>query len=743
MLAFHQKHNNAAGIICIKDVADSTQILVDAILPIIEGDPNREINCRGNGVYDNKIKRLIVMTHVSFHLTRLASSMLLLPEFNSVGLLISITDRPMYPAYFFEHPSAVYSFEAGFGVEVHENMIKLKNQFNVTYFGILNIENVNQMQQTAHPAVSTVDYCQEDPKRSAMCYYATENPDNCIKELYVDVNNLTMIKESTRRLSQNNITFVLLSGDSQSLQRYTEYANIDVEAMKEIIYIAYITKIKSYIILDDLSYRERTVLVDFPGASAINRLMYHILDFQKSLLLGERFYWDFLLTSKQFQDFLRGVINCDSLKIFDKDYVCGSLITFETIAKIPFHIRSLFVSRIASDKRVSDALIKAWKKAHYIEFINYQNLLRQQIYNPSYALQAKPYCELKKPTCDKGYELVHSFYKERDWTRSFGWNCQACPANFFKRVKGSSEKCVECLHPKITNINHTRCYDPYLLFNLSVTDLWSVVFLIAPSAIMLFLVGATMIVFYIKKKTPIVQSSNRRMTDVQLVAHALLFVIPNVIFFARVSSSICIARQVVLGFAFSITISINISKSQTLFMIVNKKVQMSRSEILLAKTSEWIIILGVLCVDALLHALAFTNKSVAIETKYHDAILIKEHYCSNGTMVYIQLLFASFLSACNGIQGFRARHLPSQFRETNHVIYSSFISLVVSISATGMYFSQTEEWRKELITLAVTLILNTVHFVLLYGYKMFIIIFRPQLNTNQVFAQKRLAKIAR
>ena len=176
-------------------------------------------------------------------------------------------------------------------------------------------------------------------------------------------------------------------------------------------------------------------------------------------------------------------------------------------------------------------------------------------------------------------------------------------------------------------------------------------------------------------------------------------------------------------------------------MIVQKKIRMSKSEILLAKASEYIVLVCVLCVDAMLHALAFINKSVTIETKYHDAVLIKEEYCSNSTMIYIQILFASFLAACNGIQGFRARHLPSEFRETNHVIYSSFVSLVVSIAATAMYFSQSLEWRKEFIVVIVTLVLNSVHFVLLYAYKMFIMVFHPQLNTKKAFAQKRMKKV--
>jgi len=56
-----------------------------------------------------------------------------------------------------------------------------------------------------------------------------------------------------------------------------------------------------------------------------------------------------------------------------------------------------------------------------------------------------------------------------------------------------------------------------------------------------------------------------------------------------------------------------------------------------------------------------------------------------------------------------------------------------------LYFSQSQELRKEFLTLAVTIIFNTVHFVLLYSYKVYIMLFKPQLNTKK--AKKRLEQV--
>jgi len=53
---------------------------------------------------------------------------------------------------------------------------------------------------------------------------------------------------------------------------------------------------------------------------------------------------------------------------------------------------------------------------------------------------------------------------------------------------------------------------------------------------------------------------------------------------------------------------------------------------------------------------------------------------------------------------------------------------VVSIAGTTLYFSQSQELRKEFLTLAVTII-------------KYIMLFKPQLNTKKAFAKKRLEQV--
>ena len=173
-------------------------------------------------------------------------------------------------------------------------------------------------------------------------------------------------------------------------------------------------------------------------------------------------------------------------------------------------------------------------------------------------------------------------------------------------------------------------------------------------------------------------------------------------------------------------------------MIVQKKIVMSRSEILLTKASEWVIIIVTLMLNISIHLAKLFYSSFQVSTQYHDfPTLIKERYCSNEMLTFLQVVFAGGLVVVNGLQGIRGRKLPSQFRETNHVIYSSFISMVLIVSMVGIFLSRKYHTDREIVVLVATVLLNSVHFSLLYCYKVYVILFKPRLNSRDYVIQNR------
>uniref|UniRef100_A0A7M5WLA8 G-protein coupled receptors family 3 profile domain-containing protein n=1 Tax=Clytia hemisphaerica TaxID=252671 RepID=A0A7M5WLA8_9CNID len=113
----------------------------------------------------------------------------------------------------------------------------------------------------------------------------------------------------------------------------------------------------------------------------------------------------------------------------------------------------------------------------------------------------------------------------------------------------------------------------------------------------------------------------------------------------------------------------------------------------------------------------------------------------NNTSVVIQLFFVLLLVLANGIQAFRARKLPSHFKETNHVIYSSFTTVLLIAASTGIYFAQKSFNVKDRVLWISIHLLNALNFLLIYIYKMFVMLFKPQRNTTEAFNEKRTKRI--
>ena len=741
MIKVHQKQQFWFTVnLCTRDVQNSSKKLTDVLLPMVSQDKGSvAMKCRnGDMVFQRSDTYTLVFTYVSFHLTRLISS-IMLPMTNV--LLVSVTDQPMYPAYYVEHPNAVYSYEAGFGDAVHKEFIKVKNRLNISYGLFLNLwgDDSTKITNKKTCAESEID-------NTAMCTYIKLNPNDCYKELNINIEKHESIQNALKHAKKFNLSFILLNGNSQAISKFLSRADVHGKRMRGTFFLPYVKSLKHIqkLKLEDssINYNLGTAFSNFQGSLAMNALFYYTLDIPNSLMgelesKGPKTSWSRILKNKRFQTLIKQSSSYCRLMDCKKDltlYIVMKLYSLskKTVLRI--------ISSIMKRQEVTTFLIDFWKKTYYIENVSEQKLLNQYTFNPSSALKARPFCEEKKPLCGAGEELVHSFYKEQYWASSYGWNCKQCQQNFYKETTGNELKCKPCLYPNTVNKNHTLCYDPFTKITFQLYQPLSIAIIITPSVLMATLTILTMIVFLIKRNTPIVLSANRRMTAIQLCTHLLLFT-GSMLLFQDTTRELCIGRQVFLGIAFSVTISINISKSQKLYMIVGKQILMSKSEIFLTNASEWLIILIVLIVNTLLQSLSFINNTVTVETKYHDKMLFKESYCSNDTTISAQLFMAAVLSICNGIQGFRARGLPSQFRETNHVIYSSFISSVAFIAATTVYLASKKLVDRSFIILLITLIFNATHFLLLYGYKVIVMVFQPHKNTKGAVAKKRLQKM--
>ena len=737
--------------ICVRDIKEDVNVLYDVLFQILD-NPMFQMTgqCKGKMTTDDgsgfetSRERLVVFTYLSFELTRIASSMLLPNEV----VLLSITDRPMYPSYYLEHSHSFYSYQASLGKEMHkkENIVNFVNQTPVDNFVVLDLDGTRRKQPAINEGCKRAD-------SSAFCFYVDQYPNSCFQERHININNDSnsdLLKETVYYLENEHYNFIVLDGSSDRLGRFSAITNRELY-LNTPFFFGYVQvvndrnwnpnkRFSSHNL--EFSYRNGNLLLNFPGAMSINKFVYY-LQSASQILVYDKAIWEGFRDHKRFSEYLRnvGIQHYFIWKFFDPGFVNGSVMGFNTWSRIPVLYRSKMVNLVLQNTDTYLAALEQGKARSYIEEVSFNTLKRQDYFNPTRALNERKMCNDSKPICGKGRFLRHGHSKSINWTRSYGWFCQECPQTFFKDTIGNGE-CTKCSYPLQVNSDQSRCFDPYALEYLTIDSPFSVSWLAFSSMQFVFIL-ATMSIFVTKRNTPIVLSSIKELTAIQLSFQLLLTVALPILFIGEVNKEICYSRPIVVGISLSILISVMLSKTQKVVIVFNKKVRVSSKEKFITNTIEWFIILIVLIVDSLILFVSYANQNTAIGTIfiYDDVRLVKHLSCNNNSTLLTQLLFTLFLVFVNCIQAYRARNLPSHYKEVIYVIYSSFISAVVLVVMTTIYYLQSNPLFQEIVMLIVAGTLNLINFALIFFYKVYVIVFCPQLNTKKAFNEKRKLKM--
>jgi len=222
---------------CFMDMKNDTSILVDTLLPIVLVSTDRNITCLKNGgVFDGNLKRLLIFTYLDFHLTRVASSILLskIPVDIYPTLLVSVTDESIYPAFYLENPLAVYSYESALGVQMIQSLSKLKREMGVDYVALLILKDNKTRDQHKKDDKPP---CTSDTNDNFMCKFIKDFPDDCVKVLDVNVNDDKQIINAIRLIRRDKITFIFYIGDSQLLAKFRMTAKINKDILHEEAFI--------------------------------------------------------------------------------------------------------------------------------------------------------------------------------------------------------------------------------------------------------------------------------------------------------------------------------------------------------------------------------------------------------------------------------------------------------------------------------------------------------------------------
>ena len=718
--------------LCTIDVADNNTMVADLILTLFEtGNMTFEVgSCidKTVSVVFEMARNPIIFTFVSFETTRLISYLLSV-DLNDNILLLAVTDQPMFPNALLERLTFVYSYETSFTLEMHQHsLMNLQTHYGISHVAFLYLKNSEEdeamIREPCHKRSDT-----------AYCFYMLQDwfdHRNCYKEKMV--RGFDKFKETLQLLTLDpHLWAMVVYGYAPSLVRFRTY--ITTNHYTEFFLVPFERKIINSSIAG-------TGLGDywldkFPGQNAINGLLKFIYTYKRKIFKNRQFYKMFTSTEKV-QTFAKEKSHL--LKSLGFEVGSDGKLPFETwqaLGRVP-RFRKLIVDVVTSWNNIKEFL-KYWKVSSYMSLMEPDLLLNSSFINPKYAIKAKPYCNTTIPKCPAGTELHHSEFKEANWDNSYGWHCERCPAKTYKNGTGNTE-CIPCLYPFTTDVNRSSCFDPFMMIHLTWNGSVEIVTL-GVSSLTGCLALFTIWLFIKYKNTPIVKHTNLQMSGIQLSLHFVLSIGSILLFFSYPGRLICILRPLVIGLCLTINTAVNIGRTQKLYVIFNAKTVHSAGERRLVKRLDWLIIGAVSLVDIAFFLVFNASGDTSVLLTYHDKELVKEATCNNNMDVIIQLLFLLSLILVNGFNAFRARHLPSYFKETTHVSYSSFTSIVSLSGLLAIYFTQRKILAKEMVLLVFVNTVNLMNFLLIYSYKVFVIVFRPQQNTVAAFNIMRYAKM--
>ncbi|XP_066923398.1 uncharacterized protein [Clytia hemisphaerica] len=724
---------------CLVDSQNSNEFVTELIFQLIE-HPTLDmtgqcLNTNGTRLFRrNAIP--VLLTYLSFELTRIVSYLL----YNENIGLIALTTTAMFPSHLVYNPLFVYSYEASHSIMTQSILNELMTNGRVSYLAMLYSKEFDGDEKRAQSK------CSERPE-SAFCYFARldgRQQSKCLKEFYMDTSNATQVNNTLYTIYNfPQLRFLVFYGHWSSMMKIRNHPLIDKWYKRGRNNVFFMIPVERAYTRENLllttKYRD---LMELPGGFAIVDLLRSIYDIEKKFVDPDHQDWINALLQESVSGHLTDQYG-HLIQRYVPGYNVSDQLTADHWFKLPRPFRLLIVNQLLQDASIVRSFINQWKVWAYPKWKNLATFSSENkfYFNPTPTLKrTKPFCNLTKTVCSAGTELSHGYFKEPNVLQSYGWHCKACDENMYKETKGNTN-CEICDQHRITNEQRTLCYDPYKTVHLYLPP--NAIYALVSFISLISLAMLITMAFFLKHlHTPIVIHANRQMTALQLISHFILTGTALYLVLTPPTAQSCTITPIIIGVFITITFSVNIAKTQKLYVIFGLKRRHAGNQKRVIGLIDWIVIFALTSLDICLLFIINYNAKIEIISLYRkdDDDYVREITCRNNDHYVIQLIYAMFIIIANGVQAFKARHLPSHFKETNHSIYSSFVSVILLAIVSGLYYVPQSPSKKNTLIFFSILGLNLLNFVLIYVYKMYVIIYRPERNTVIAFNMRRKLK---
>ena len=328
--------------------------------------------------------------------------------------------------------------------------------------------------------------------------------------------------------------------------------------------------------------------------------------------------------------------------------------------------------------------------------------------------------------CDPG------FYAFMETNKKCCWKCLHCPEDTFKNKSGN-EKCTPCPRTSISNQNGTGCTELREVHLKIDTTYGIIVVTLSGLGVIMSLAGV--IIFLLFRDTPLVRSSNRELSIIQLMISTLGFLYP-LLYMIKPNIIICYAKPLVFGVLFSISNSIIFTKADRLLRIFKMKYRIKRRSVTLMLSNKFqlLVVITTAGLAILLCLMSFTYNPPELVQKI-DRINFSIHIECKNIAIAKNLLVAymGLISITCIVYIIRSKNLPRQFREGRYIGLGMFVASLAWLFYLPISYSGQ---RKEMIDFAFCLtvcISNATLLSVIYFSKAWRILMHPEENNIHTF----------
>ena len=283
--------------------------------------------------------------------------------------------------------------------------------------------------------------------------------------------------------------------------------------------------------------------------------------------------------------------------------------------------------------------------------------------------------------------------------------------------------CTDCGRYQRANHNYSGCVD---LAHRHIPKVWVIIVSIFAALGIL----STLIVFALflhKFDTPLVKASGRDLIFPLLIG-VLLSYIMTAFLVSEPTVVICAIQRFGIGFSFSICYASILVKTNRIARIFTNK-KMTKSVNFTKPHTQLIILVLLIGFEVSLACVGLMMKPpkvIKILPSEND-VLVKCHITDYDYAITFAYNF--FLVILCTVYSFRARKIPSSFNEAKYLGFVMYTTCVIWIAFLPIYYGTGKDFQPIALSLSTTLNATTI-LVCLFGPKVYIIIFRPNRNTQ-------------